>query len=75
MTVEKVAHILPEPELIERDDGFLVTLFKDRFSEEQLQQLDLNERQVDVLLFLKKKGEITSTATELQDIMDGIHSV
>ena len=45
---------LSEPELIERDGGFLVTLFKDRFSEKQLQQLGLNERQVDALLFFKK---------------------
>ncbi|MCL2245948.1 MAG: putative DNA binding domain-containing protein [Lentimicrobiaceae bacterium] len=49
---------LPTPELNEKEGGFIVTLFKDRFSEEQLQQLGLNERQIDALLFFKKKGEI-----------------
>jgi len=51
---------LPEPELTERDGGFLVTLFKDRFSEEQLQQLGLNERQIKAVLYVKEKGKITN---------------
>ena len=50
---------LPEPELTERDGGFLVTLFKDRFTEEQLVKLGLNQRQVDAILFYKGKGEIS----------------
>jgi ATP-dependent DNA helicase RecG len=50
---------LPEPELIERDGGFLVTLFKDRYAEEELQKIGLNERQIDALLFYKGKGEIS----------------
>ncbi len=52
---------LPEPELKERDGGFLVTLFKDNLTEEQLVKLGLNERQVDAILFYKAKGEITSS--------------
>ena len=52
---------LPEPELIERDGGFLVTLFKDRFSEEQLQQLGLNERQIKAVLYVKEKRKITNS--------------
>jgi ATP-dependent DNA helicase RecG len=52
---------LPEPELTERDGGFLVTLFKDNLSEEQLQKLGLNERQIDALQYYKKKGEITTS--------------
>jgi ATP-dependent DNA helicase RecG len=50
---------LPEPEFIERDGGFLVTLFKNNLTEEQLKKLGLNERQVDAILFYKLKGEIT----------------
>ena len=50
---------LPTPELKEREGGFVVTLFKDRFSAEQLQQLGLNDRQIDALLFYKNKKEIT----------------
>jgi ATP-dependent DNA helicase RecG len=53
---------LPEPELTERDGGFMVTLFKDRFSEEELQKLGLNERQIKAVLYVKGKGEITTSA-------------
>jgi ATP-dependent DNA helicase RecG len=51
---------LPEPELVEEDGGFMVTLFKDRFSEEQLLQLGLNERQIKAVLYVKEKGRITN---------------
>ncbi len=57
---------LPEPELTERDGGFLVTLFKNRFSAEQLQQLGLNERQIKAVLYVKEKGKITNK--EYQEI-------
>ncbi|MDR2065671.1 MAG: putative DNA binding domain-containing protein [Prevotellaceae bacterium] len=53
---------LPEPELIEEDGGFMVTLFKDRFSEEELQKSGLNERQIKAVLYVKEKGEITTSA-------------
>ena len=49
------------PELKEKEGGFIVTLFKDRFSKEELQLLGLNERQIDALLFYKDKKEITSS--------------
>ena len=51
---------LPEPELTERDGGFLVTLFKNRFSTEQLQQLGLNKRQIKAILYVKDKSRITN---------------
>ena len=51
---------LPAPELKEKEGGFIVTLFKDRFSEEQLQQLGLNERQIKAVLYVKEKGKITN---------------
>ena len=51
---------LPEPELIEEDGGFMVTLSKDRFTEEQLQQLGLNDRQIKAVLYMKEKGKITN---------------
>ena len=50
----------PKPELIERDGGFLVTLFKDKFTEEQLAKLGLNQRQMKAVLYVKEKGEITN---------------
>jgi ATP-dependent DNA helicase RecG len=51
---------LPEPELIERDGGLSVTLFKDRFSEEELQRLGLNDRQIKAVLYVKEKEKITN---------------
>jgi ATP-dependent DNA helicase RecG len=51
---------LPTPELEEDGGGFIVTLFKDRFSEEQLIKLGLNPRQVKAVLYAKEKGKITS---------------
>ena len=57
---------LPEPELIEEDGGFMVTLFKDRFSEKELQKLGLNDRQMKAVLYVKEKGQITNA--EYQEI-------
>jgi ATP-dependent DNA helicase RecG len=51
---------LPTPILEEDGGGFIVRLFKDRFSEEQLQQLGLNGRQVKAVLYVKEKGRITN---------------
>jgi ATP-dependent DNA helicase RecG len=62
---------LPEPELAERFGGFMVTLFKDRFSAEQLQQLGLNDRKIKAVLYVKEKGEITtSTYTKLYAVAE-----
>ncbi|MDR3273181.1 MAG: hypothetical protein LBT29_06855 [Flavobacteriaceae bacterium] len=51
---------LPDPELIERDGGFLVTLFKNNLTEEQLVKLGLNQRQIKAVEFVKEKGKITN---------------
>jgi len=51
---------LPEPELAERDGGFLVTLFKDNLTEEQLVKRGLNARQVKSVLYVKEHGKITN---------------
>jgi ATP-dependent DNA helicase RecG len=57
---------LPEPELIERDGGFLVTLFKNNLTEEQLVKLGLNERQIKAVQYVMDKGKITNS--EYQEI-------
>lgn len=57
---------LPEPELTERDGGFLVTLFKDNLTEEQLVKLGLNVRQVKAVQYVKERGKITNK--EYQEI-------
>jgi len=51
---------LPAPAMEEKWGGFIVTLFKDRFSEEQLRQLGLNDRQIKAVLYVKAKGKITN---------------
>jgi ATP-dependent DNA helicase RecG len=52
---------LPEPEMVERDGGFLITLFKERLTKDILLKLGLNERQVKALAYLKEKGKISNT--------------
>ena len=51
---------LPPPVIEEDCGGLIVKLFKDRLSEEELQKLGLNERQIKAVLYVKKKGKITS---------------
>ncbi len=51
---------LPVPMMEEDGGGFIVQLNKDRYSEEELRQLGLNERQIKAVLYLKEKGKITN---------------
>ena len=57
---------LPEPEMKEQDGGFIITLFKDHLTEDQLVKLGLNNRQFKAVSFVKEKGKITNK--EYQDI-------
>jgi ATP-dependent DNA helicase RecG len=57
---------LPTPEMNEKEGGFIVTLFKDIYSEEELKKLGLNERQIKAVLYVKEKGKITNS--EYQEI-------
>lgn len=52
---------LPEPEMKELDGGFIITLFKDNLTSEQLIKLGLNDRQIKAVLFVKEKGKITNS--------------
>jgi ATP-dependent DNA helicase RecG len=62
---------LPTPIMEEDGGGFIVKLFKDRFSEEELQKMGLNERQVKAVLHVKEKGKITNAEYQkLNDISD-----
>ncbi len=51
---------LPEPEIKEFQGGFLVTLFKDNLTEDQLTKLGLNDRQLKAVQYIKDKTEITN---------------
>jgi ATP-dependent DNA helicase RecG len=56
-----MSYNLPEPEMIELDGGFSITLFKDNISLEKLSKLGLNDRQIKAVLILKEKGKITNS--------------
>ncbi len=51
---------LPEPDIREMHGGFSVTLYKDIFTEEQLQKMDLNDRQIKAILYVKEFGNISN---------------
>jgi len=52
---------LPDPEIIEQDGGMLVTLFKNKYSADQLRKLGLNERQVKAVLYAVENKSITNS--------------
>lgn len=51
---------IPEPEIVERDGGFSVTLFKDRYTNEQLEKLGLNRRQIQAVEYVMTVGTLTN---------------
>ncbi len=57
---------LPTPNLEEEMGGFMVKLFKDRFSKEQLTKLGLNNRQMKAVEYVRTRGRITNS--EYQEI-------
>ena len=71
---------LPEPELQERDGGFLVTLYKNVLTQDKLVRMGLNERQVKAVLFVNENGKISnaeyqslcevSKSTATRDLME-----
>jgi len=54
---------LPEPEFIENKEGigdFTIIFYKDSYTEENLQNLGLNQRQIKAVMYVKVKGKITN---------------
>jgi ATP-dependent DNA helicase RecG len=51
---------LPEPEMQEQDGGFIMTLFKNKLTKEQLSKLGLNPRQIKAVFFVKEFSKITN---------------
>jgi ATP-dependent DNA helicase RecG len=56
-----VNHGLPQPLFEILSGGLVVTFRKDIFSERDIDQLDINDRQKKVLRYLKKHDEITNS--------------
>jgi len=52
---------LPEPEMVEMDGGFSITLFKDNITPIKFNNLGLNDRQIKAVLIVKEKGKITNS--------------
>lgn len=62
---------LPEPEMMEQDGGFLLSILKDTLTKEHLEKLDLNERQVKAIDFLKTNTSISNRKFQsLFDVTD-----
>lgn len=52
---------LPEPSITEQFGGFLVEIFKNRFTPEQLKKAGFNERQIKAVLYAAENGSITNS--------------
>jgi ATP-dependent DNA helicase RecG len=75
---------LPEPEMLELDGGFCITLFKNKFLTELLLNSSLNERQLKAISFVKANNKIsnsdykslnnTSDRTALRDLEELVKS-
>jgi len=52
---------LPEPDMKEQDGGFSITIFKNKFTEDQLKKSGLNDRQLKAVLFVKEHGSINNS--------------
>ena len=51
---------LPEPEYKEEQGGFGIWFYKDIYSEENLRKMELSERQIKAVLYVKDHGKITN---------------
>lgn len=51
---------LPEPDFIEESGVMKVVFYKDKFTEQFLQKIGLNERQIKAVMYVKEKGKITN---------------
>jgi ATP-dependent DNA helicase RecG len=61
MTEECFKFGIPSPLFFFKSSGFWVEFRMDIYNEKYLNELDLNERQVKAILYVKKKGKITNS--------------
>lgn len=59
---------LPTPEISEMTGGIVVTIYKDIYNEKHLASLNLNERQLKAVLYVKEKKSISNSI--YQDLCD-----
>jgi ATP-dependent DNA helicase RecG len=51
---------LPEPEFKQEFGGFSVYFYKDIYTEKKLRKMELSERQIKAVMYVKEKGKITN---------------
>jgi ATP-dependent DNA helicase RecG len=51
---------LPEPDFVEEYGVMEVIFYKDKWNEENLKKMGLNERQIKAVMYVKEKGKITN---------------
>lgn len=51
---------LPEPDFVEEHRVMKVVFYKDKFTEDNLKKLVINERQIKAVMYVKEKGKITN---------------
>ncbi|MEW6618807.1 MAG: ATP-binding protein [bacterium] len=51
---------LPEPDFVEEYGVMKVVFYKDKWAEENLKKMGLNERQIKAVMYVKEKGKITN---------------
>ncbi|MDK2952847.1 MAG: ATP-dependent helicase RecG [Kosmotoga sp.] len=62
---------LPEPDFKEFAGGLSVVFYKDKYTEENLRKMGLNERQIKAVMYVKEKGRITNREyREINDLSD-----
>jgi ATP-dependent DNA helicase RecG len=62
---------LPEPEFNNEHGVMTVSFYKDKWNEENLKKMGLNERQVKAVLYVKKNGKITNREyREINNVSD-----
>jgi len=50
----------PEPDFKPENSVMTVAFYKDKWTEENLKKLDLNERQIKAVAYVKEEGKITN---------------
>lgn len=60
---------LPEPDFIEEYGVMKVVFYKDKFTEKNLKNLGLNERQIKAVMYVKEKGKITNKEYQILNII------
>ena len=71
---------MPEPDFHDEHGVMTITFYKDKWNEDILQKLDINERQIKAILYVKTEDKITnkeyqninniSERTSLRDLED-----